>query len=559
VSGAGVFDAAREELSGSPGGGINMGWVAADRYAASTGGAQTALICFDRRGTRTEVTYAKLAEGSNRFASALEGLGVLAGERVFILMPRGADLVLAVVGALKHRCVVCCLFPTFGPEPLLRRLEIGDARVLVTTPGLYSDRVAPYVARLPGLRHVLLAGAGTVDTTGTSTHDLHSLLQAQDGYYDIGATEPDRWALLHFTSGTTGYPKGAVHVHDAVVWHYSSAGTGLDLHPGDVYWCTADPGWVTGVSYGIIAPLSIGATCVLDGGDFDSRAWYGRLESEKVAVWYTSPTALRMLMRSGGRPRPDFDLSRLRLVASVGETLDPELILRARLALGTTVHDTWWQTETGGIMVANYGSAAVRPGSLGRALPGIEAAVLVRDRRGRVARTVDGHAIEAPVGAEGELAIRPGWPSMFRAYLGDADRYRASFAGGWYLSGDIVHSDADGYFWFAGRSDDMINSAGHLIGPAEVESVLVTHPAVAEVGAIGKPDAVAGEIVKAFVVLGDGYEPGEDLMLDILAFARRRLGPAVAPREIAFAAQLPHNRSGKIIRAELRRREADTR
>jgi acetyl-CoA synthetase len=354
-------------------------------------------------------------------------------------------------------------------------------------------------------------------------------------------------ALLHFTSGTTGKPKGVVHVHRAVLAHHVTARYALDLGPDDTFWCTADPGWVTGTSYGIIAPLSHGATNLLDEAEFDGERWYGTLERERVTVWYTAPTAIRMLMRLGDELARKRDLSRLRFAASVGEPLNPEAVLWSQRVLPVPLHDNWWQTETGGIMIANLAALEIRPGSMGRPLPGIEAAIVEPDPQGGVR--------PAETGATGQLALRRGWPSMFRGYLGEEARYRACFAGDWYLTGDLALRDADGYFWFVGRADDLIKSAGHLIGPFEVESCLMEHPAVAEAAVIGKPDAVAGEIVKAFVLLRRGRAADDALRRDILAFARLRLGAAVAPREIAFADALPRTRSGKIMRRLLRARE----
>jgi acetyl-CoA synthetase len=355
-------------------------------------------------------------------------------------------------------------------------------------------------------------------------------------------------ALLHFTSGTTGKPKGAVHVHQAAVAHHATGRLALDLHDGDVFWCTADPGWVTGTSYGIVSPLTCGVTSVVDEAEFDAERWYRILERERVTVWYTAPTAVRMLMKGGLELLRPYDLSRLRFVASVGEPLNPEAVLWGLEAFGKPIHDNWWQTETGGIMVANFAALPVKPGSMGRPLPGVEAAIVRTGEGGRVT------AVEEP-GVEGELALRPGWPSMFRGYLGDAERYQKCFAGGFYLTGDLARRDADGYFWFVGRKDDVIKSAGHLIGPFEVESALLEHPAVAEAGVIGKPDPVALESVKAFVSLKAGRAPTEELRSELIGFARSRLGKAVAPKEIEFVDSLPRTRSGKIMRRLLKARE----
>jgi acetyl-CoA synthetase len=362
-------------------------------------------------------------------------------------------------------------------------------------------------------------------------------------------------ALLHFTSGTTGLPKGAIHVHEAVVAHHATGVSALDLHPEDVFWCTADPGWVTGMSYGVIAPLTRGVTSIVDEGELDAERWYRLIEEQRVTVWYTAPTALRMLMKAGATVARGFDLSSLRFVASVGEPLNPEVVVWAQEAFGLPVHDNWWQTETGGIMIANLAGAPVHPGSMGRPLPGVEVAVLARGPDGRAA-VHDGAVTEITTpDVDGELALRPGWPSMFRGYLHDEERYAKCFAGGWYLTGDVARRDADGWLWFVGRADDVIKSAGHLIGPFEVESVLMEHPTVLEAGVIGVPDPVAGEVVKAFVCLRPGVEPSDDLRLELIGFGRRRLGPAVAPRDIAFDQHLPKTKSGKIMRRLLKARE----
>ncbi len=428
--------------------------------------------------------------------------------------------------------------------------------MLVTTTALYRRKVAELHCRLPGLAHVLLVGDQQEITDIPHVEDFRALIGAADASSQIAPTAPEDMALLHFTSGTTGTPKGAVHVHEAVVAHRETGRTVLDLRPGDVFWCTADPGWVTGTSYGIIAPLTLGATSIVDEAELEVDRWYGILQDQGVTVWYTAPTALRMLMRAGREVAREYDLGSLRFIASVGEPLNPEVVLWGQEAFGLPVHDNWWQTETGGIMIANYRSMDVRPGSMGRPLPGIEAAVARRDEDDNPVLAPDGtlELVRQP-GEQGELVLRPGWPSMFRGYLGEEERYRKCFAGGWYLTGDLVRRDADGYFWFVGRGDDVIKSAGHLIGPFEVESVLLEHPAVAEAGVIGKPDPVAGEIVKAFVSPEARHEPSDELRRDLLAFARRRLGAAVAPREIEFVDSVPRNRSGKIMRRLLKARE----
>jgi len=537
---------ARAALDGLPEGrGLNIAHEAVDRHAAGPRSRRVALRWLGKDGTRRELSYAQLAALSNRFANLLRDLGVGKGDTVFSLLGRLPALYVAVLGTLKNGSVFCPLFSAFGPEPILSRMEIGAAKVLVTTPQLYARKVRGLRAALPKLEHVLLVGG---DGSEAGCESFEQTLEEAAEDFLIPPTDPEDRALLHFTSGTTGRPKGAIHVHEAVVVHTASARFALDLGPDDVYWCTADPGWVTGTSYGIIAPLALGATLVVDEAEFEPERWYRILQDEKVQVWYTAPTAIRMLMKLGADLPRRFDLSALRFAASVGEPLNPEAVVWGQEVLGRPFHDTWWQTETGGIMLANFAATDIKPGSMGRPLPGIEAAIVRRLEHGGL------EVIDEP-DRDGELALKSGWPSMFRGYLDDEARYRQCFAEGWYLSGDLARCDAEGYFWFLGRADDMIKSAGHLIGPFEVESALMEHPAVAEAGAIGKPDPVAMETVKAFVALKPGVRPSDELRREILALARERLGPAVAPREITFLDDLPKTRSGKIMRRLLKARE----
>ncbi|MGZ4137378.1 MAG: acetate--CoA ligase [Actinomycetota bacterium] len=545
---------ARRELDGLPGGrGLNIAHEAVDRHAAGANARRVAIRWLGRGGEVRDFTYAELRTSTNRFANVLRRLGIGPGERVFALCGRIPPLYLTALGTLKNRSVFAPLFSAFGPEPIQQRLQMGDARVLVTTDALYRRKVEALRTSLPSLEHVLLVADKPV--RGEGVLDFRALMDAADEEFEIEPTDPEEMALLHFTSGTTGRPKGAVHVHQAVVAHHATAGYALDLHPSDVFWCTADPGWVTGTSYGIIAPLTHGVTSIVDEADMDPERWYGILQDQRVTVWYTAPTAIRMLMRTGADLPWKYDLSALRFIASVGEPLNPECVAWGTEAFHLPIHDNWWQTETGGIMVSNYASMDIRPGSMGRPMPGIDATVLRRDEQGRIV-TRGGEAEEiAEPDVEGELALRPGWPSMFRTYLGQGDLYREKFVGGWYVTGDLVRRDADGYYWFIGRGDDVIKSSGHLIGPFVVESALLEHPAVPEVGVIGKPDPVAGEIVKAFVAVNPGYEPTDALRRELIGHARTRLGAAVAPREIEFQPTLPRTRSGKIMRRLLKARE----
>lgn len=540
------WEGARDELDGLPDGGLNIAHEAVDRHVLNGRGERVALCWLGRDGGRYEFSYAKLATLTDRFANVLADLGVERGERVFTLAGRIPALYIAALGSLKAGCVVSPLFSAFGPEPVRSRMELGDARVLVTTEALYRRKVEPWRHEMPGLKHVLLADADEA-TLPPGTLSLVTLMAEAPDDFTVAPTQSEDMALLHFTSGTTGKPKGVVHVHEAVVAHHVTGRLALDIHAEDRVWCTADPGWVTGMSYGIIAPLTNGATLVVDEAEFEAERWYRILQDERITVWYTAPTAVRMLMKLGAEIPAKYDLSHLRFMASVGEPLNPEAVIWGQETLGRPFHDNWWQSETGGIMIANFAAMTIKPGSMGRPIPGIEAAV--------VEHTDDGIRVVDDPTQSGELALRAGWPSMFRGYLNQDERYASCFVDGWYLTGDLATRDADGYFWFVGRADDVIKSAGHLIGPFEVESALMEHPAVAEVGVIGKPDPMAGAVVKAFVALKAGHEPSDALRRELLGHARKKLGPAVAPKEIDFRANLPKTRSGKIMRRLLKARE----
>ncbi len=537
---------ARKELDGLPGErGLNIAYEAVDRHATGSRRDQVAIRWLGRDGAIEDYSFAQLSRLSNQFANVLAQLGVAPGERVYALTGRIPGLYVAALGSWKCRAVFCTLFSAFGPEPIRARMAKGEAKVLITTRALYDKKVAGLRGSLPSLKHVLVVDEGT-HTDGTLGFD--ALLRGASESFMIPPTDPEDMALLHFTSGTTGTPKGAVHVHQAVVAHHITGKLVLDLHPDDIYWCTADPGWVTGTSYGIIAPLTNGITSIVDEADFDAERWYDILTRHKVSVWYTAPTAIRMMMKAGIDPGRRRAMPALRFLASVGEPLNPEAVRWGVEAFGLPFHDNWWQTETGGIMIANYAAMDIRPGSMGRPLPGIEAALVRTGEHGTV-------TVVDAADKQGEVALKSGWPSMFRGYLNEPERYAKCFAGDWYLTGDLARRDRDGYFWFVGRKDDVIKTSGHLIGPFEVESVLMEHPAVAEAGVIGKPDPIALEVVKAFVSLKSGNVPDEALKKALLAHARKRLGAVVAPKEIDFIATLPKTRSGKIMRRLLKARE----
>lgn len=537
-----------ERMLSGLGSGINIAHEVVDRHVEAGRGGNTALICLGRRYERVKLSYADLAALSAQAAAVFHGLGVEPGDRVAVLLGRCADLYTALLGAWKAGAVACPLFGSFGPGPLKSRLELSEAKVLVVSESLYLRKIAAIRAALPGLRHVLLVG----DDGGDPGHHFgcagfRDLVNKAQPALSV-ATRADSPALLHFTSGTAGTPKGVVHPHRVVLAQMVSAKQVFDLGAGDVYWCTSDPGWVTHTAYALIAPLSHGCTVVVDEADVDPRRWYGILKDERVTVWYTTPTAIRLMMRFGAALARSYRENSLRIAASVGEPLNAEAVSWGEKTLGVPFRDTWWQTETGAIAVANRPDDA-RPGSMGRPLPGVEVAVVERQLSQLVMLT--------EVDAVGELALKADGPGMFSGYAGDEARTRAAFVDGWYLTGDLVRQDADGFLWFVGRQDDMIKSAGHTIGPFEVEGLLMEHPAVAEVGVVGRADPLLREVPVAFVSLNPGFEPGEALEQELMAFARQELGSAMAPHDVVFIESLPKTTTGKILRRALKSRVQD--
>jgi acetyl-CoA synthetase len=529
---------------------LNIGYQAVDKHLNTPNENKIALRWLGRKNQSVNFTYRDLVEQTNCFASVLNTLGFEQGSRVFSLAGRLPLLYIAALGTLKAGCVFTPLFPAFGPEPIRSRMEIGEANVLVTTMDLYQKKVSKWWRECLHLKAILLIdGSGELDQ---GCFALTDLMMMADANFPCAQTSPEDMALLHFTSGTTGKPKGVVHVHQAVVAHQYSAYYALDLHETDIYWCTADPGWVTGTTYGIIAPLCLGATMVVDEAEFEVERWYQILDQQQVNVWYSAPTAIRMLMKAGSEIRAQYDLSHLRFIASVGEPLNPEAVVWSEQILGLPFHDNWWQTETGAIMIANYASMPIKPGSMGLPLPGIEAGIVKHFRKKEQQEKFE---MIHQANIIGELALKKGWPSMFRGYLHQNEKYQGCFNKGWYLSGDLAYKDEDGYYWFVGRADDLIKSSGHLIGPFEVESALMEHKDVIEVAVIGIPDDIAGEIVKAYVTLKSGVTPSEQLQKQLKGFARKKLGAVVAPKEIVFRENLPKTRSGKIMRRLLKARE----
>ncbi len=523
---------------------VNMAYEAIDRHAEGERRNKVALYYSDPTGRDEQYTFQEMKEKSNQAANLFKKMGINKGDRIFIFMPRTPELYFSLLGALKLGAVVGPLFEAFMEGAVKDRLENSEAVCLVTTPELLP-RVP--TSQLPDLKHVVLVGQQVDLAQAQKEHptvrfyDFHQEMREASSDFDIVWVDKEDPLILHYTSGSTGKPKGVLHVHYAMVQHYITGKWIFDYKEDDIYWCTADPGWVTGTSYGIFAPWLNGVTNVIRGGRFNPDDWYATIQKYKVTIWYSAPTALRMLMAAGDDVVKKYDLSSLRHILSVGEPLNPEVIRWGLKVYGQRIHDTWWMTETGAILIANYPSMDIRPGSMGKPFPGIEAEIM--DDEGNI----------LPPGQMGNLVIKAGWPSMMRAIWKNEAKYNEYFQfKGWYISGDSAIKDEDGYFWFQGRVDDVIVTSGERVGPFEVESKLVEHPAVAEAGVIGKPDPVRGEIIKAFISLRDGYQPSEELMEEIRQFVKTGLAAHAAPREIEFKDKLPKTRSGKIMRRVLK-------
>jgi acetyl-CoA synthetase len=546
---------AKEVLSWKEGELLNIGAVCSDRVCAGGKGDRTALIWEGFGGRRKTYSFDDLRIYSNGVAQFLVDRGIRPGDRVCLFMDKIPSLYFAFLAVLKMGGLVQPLFSAFGEESLEVRLANAETRAILTTQK-HVRKVRKIRDRLPSLEHVILVeGDPGKLRDGEVLFDVEAAPRV-DGF-DVFRSGPETPSVLHYTSGTTGQPKGAQHVHGSIWSQALTTSWALDLREDDTYWCTADPGWVTGTSYGIIGPWSLGVTqCVLDAG-FTSARWYQFIQDNRVTVWYSAPTAIRSLMRDGGDLARQYDLSSLRHLASVGEPLNAEAVVWSREVYGLPFHDTFWQTETGSIMISNYPGMKIKPGSMGKPFPGITAAVL--DLKTHEPLEEPGHV--------GLIAFRPGWPAMFRGYWRQPGVYVSKFVGApegaepedlrkdqnlWYVSGDRSSIDEEGYFWFVGRDDDVINTGGHLVGPFEIESALVEHEAVAEAAAVGKPDAVNMEVVKAFVTLKPGFDPSDDLELNIMNFIRKKLSPLAMPQEIEYVDKLPKTRSGKILRRYLR-------
>jgi len=534
-----TWDDGRKEISYFAGGKVNAAYNAVDRHLVDGRKNKVALYTVGADGALNKLTFLEIYEAANRLGNALKAIGIKKGDRVFVFLPRVAELYIATIAIAKIGAIAGPLFSAFGPDALRDRLQDSEAKVVITNPAL-KDKIHGIKKDLPDLEHIIVVDTDEKDLIKNEL-SYSSLVAKASTELKCEPMDPEDPLYLLYTSGTTGKPKGVIHVHEDIVGHHMTSKWVLDLKDDDIYWCTADPGWVTGTVYGIFGPWSLGASCVSYEGRFDAAGWYQLIDRLKVTVWYTAPTALRMLMKAGDDVVYQHSLSSLRHVLSVGEPLNPEVVRWGMKVYGLPIHDNWWQTETGMQLIANLPCNAIKPGSMGKPLPGVYAAI-VDD---------DGEELEA--GELGRLVVRPGWPAMLRTVWRNEPKFHEYFKiPGWYFSGDNAWKDEEGYFWFVGRADDVINTSGHRVGPFEVESALVEHPAVAEAGVIGKPDKERGEIIKAFIVMANDTAPSDALMEEIKEHCKRTLSAHAYPREIEVKDSLPKTRSGKIMRRLLK-------
>jgi acetyl-CoA synthetase len=533
-----------KELDYKPGDVLNIGWYCSDRICKQGKADKPALIWEGSTGIEKRYTYRDITALSDSIGQFLRGLGIVPEDRVCLFMDKVPELYIGFLGVLKIGAIAQPLFSAFGDESLFIRLENAQTRAIITQKK-HAPKIRKILDKMPFLEHIIIVDYDPSKPLMAKevAMNMEELPKAEN--FQIHPTKAESPSVLHYTSGTTGQPKGVKHVHYSLISQYLTANWVLDLQDSDIYWCTADPGWVTGTSYGIIGAFSNGVTqCVLDAG-FSAENWYRFIEKHKITMWYSAPTAIRSLMKAGEEVVRKFDLSTLRHLASVGEPLNSEAVIWSERVYGKPFLDTYWQTETGSIMISNYPGMKIKPGSMGKPFPGITATVIDPEKFEPFGET----------GKIGLIAIKPGWPSMMRTYWKNEETYKNKFKNGWYLPGDRSSIDNEGYFWFVGRDDDVINTGGHLVSPFEVESALLEHPAVAESAVVSKPDFVNMEVVKAFVTLKPGFEPSKDLDLDIMNFVRKKLSPLAMPQEIEFIETLPKTRSGKIMRRILHAKE----
>jgi acetyl-CoA synthetase len=547
------------------GGRTNITYNAVDRHLSTERRDRIALLCVNEGGEEYKVTYAELASEVNKMANSLKKLGVRKGDRVAMYLPPCVEAAVSMLACAKIGAVHSVVYAGFSVRALADRIHDANAEILITADGTFRRGK---VIDLKSVADEAVGASPSIKTTVVVRHAGNPVSSEPFGrevFYDElikganteCAAEPmdaEDVLFILYTSGSTGKPKGVVHTTAGyMVGTATALQTVFDIHDDDVWWCTADLGWVTGHSYCVYAPLLAGTTSLIYEGAPDypePDALWRVVERNAVTKFYTAPTTIRHLMRFGEKWPQGCDLSSLKILGTVGEPINPEAWVWYYEHVGGSrcpIMDTWWQTETGCFMISPLPVSALKPGSATKPLPGIEADVM----------DIDGKPV--PPGRGGLLVIKTPWPSMLRTLYNDPERYKKTYweqiPGGVYVSGDIARKDEDGYFWIQGRADDVLKIAGHRVGTSEIESAFVSHPAVSEAAVIGKPDPIRGEVIKAFIILKEGYAEAPELVNELKKHVRHELGPIAVIGEIVFAATLPKTRSGKIMRRVLKARE----
>jgi acetyl-CoA synthetase len=527
-----------KEFSWGEDGKTNIAAEAVDRWADDPAKRDVPALVFEKAGEIQSFSYLQLKEKSCRWAGLLSVHGFSPGDRLLLFLPPCPDIYFIVVACARMGVIFSTLYTTLHFEELQWRIRNAEPRGIVTHPDL-MERLSPEATE--GVKYLFL-----VETTlaGPNPKEVPVEALLETTPKQLGRRLPPEAPLyLLYTSGSTGPPKGVAHAHRDMVGHLMTGRYVLDLNEKSVLWTDGDPAWVPGMVYGAFAPWLCGATSVVQRDPFSASTWYRTLERRQVSVWYTTPMILRRLMEAGDDLPGRYDFSHLRHIATVGENLPPDLFFWAKQNLKRAPHDNWWMTETGMICIANFPSEPIKPGSMGRPAPGIEAAVL------------DPDGAPLPILSLGELALKVGWPAMMRAIWRDEERYSAYFRNEWFLTGDMVIKDEDGYFYHQGRNDDLIKAGQEFIGPYETEQVLAQHPAVAEAAVISNMADPGKVALKAFVVISKGFTPSTRLNYEIKAFVKTNLHHLIPLTEIAFVEELPKTRSGKLLRRVLRARE----
>jgi acetyl-CoA synthetase len=548
------------------GGQTNIAYNALDRHVKTWRKNKLAIIFEGEQGDKASYSYWRLWQETNKFANVLRSMGVKKGDRVTVYMGRTVELIIAMLACAKIGAIHSVIYGGFSEQAIADRIEDAQSRLLITSDGAWlrgnivklKDIADEAVKRSPVVETVIV-----VKRTGQPVnmeqgrdywyHDLMALPIASP-ICESEVMDAEDPLFILYTSGTTGKPKGVLHTHGGYqVYTSTTLQWVFDIKDDDRYWCAADPGWITGHSYIVYSPLILGATSILYEGaptyPYPNR-WWKIVEDYGVSILYTAPTAIRGLMRFGDAWPNRHNLSSLRLLGSVGEPINPEAWRWYYKVVGKErcpIMDTWWQTETGGFMITPLPTTPLKPGSATRPFPGIDVDI------------VDENGESCPPGVDGNLVIKQPWPSMLRTVYGDPDRfvkqYWTAYAKqGWYVTGDSARKDEDGYLWIIGRNDDVIKVSGYRLGTAEVESGLVSHPAVAEAAVIAVPDEVRGNVIYAYCILRAGVTPSDALRDAVKEHIRHEVGPIAVPSKIEFVDSLPKTRSGKIMRRVLRAR-----